>query len=108
MKDTAENIIKYLELNPWEYELKKIKKNSLRTYRQVRYYFWVLIKIVSDFTWDMPLEINEQNKLMFNKSTFTDLDTKEFEMYMSLLRQLYHHHYGLRIPKPNEDDFFYN
>ncbi len=89
------------------YNWSKIQGNKLRTYKQVKYYWGVLVNIVSNFTWDMPLEINNQNKILFWKTTFTDLDPGEFETAMSWLRQFYNFHLGLNIPKPNEEIYTY-
>ena len=90
------------------FELKKISEKKNRSNKQVRYYWWVVIDIISKETWYMPFEVNEQNKSLFWKSTFTDLSTVEFEEIMSLLRQFYHYHLNYNIPKPNEVDFYYD
>lgn len=89
------------------FELKKISEKRNRTNKQVRYYWWVVVDIISKETWYMPFEVNEQNKSLFWKSTFTNLSTVEFEATMSLLRQFYHYHLGYNIPKPNEENFYF-
>ena len=89
------------------FEIKKPSEKKLRTERQVRYYWWVVVDIISKETGYMPFEVNEQNKSLFWKSTFTDLSTVEFEEIMSLLRQFYHYHLGYNIPKPNEENFYF-
>ena len=108
MKWTKKQIIDYLEWKDWIWELKQMTGKKLRTYKQVKYYFWVMIDTISDKTWYMPLEINEQNKILFKKDTFTDLSPKEFEQIMSLLRQFYNMQLNLSIPKPNEEIFNYD
>ena len=90
------------------FEIKKPSEKKLRTEKQVRYYWWVVVDIISKETWYMPFEVNEQNKSLFGKSTFTDLSTVEFEEIMSLLRQFYHYHLNYNIPKPNDVDFYYD
>ncbi len=109
MKITKKQLLEKIKEDPDDmvYNWSKIQGKSLRTYKQVKYYWGVLINIVSNFTWDMPLEVNNQNKILFWKTTFTDLDPKEFETAMSWLRQFYHFHLGLNIPKPNEENFDY-
>lgn len=89
------------------FDFKEVTDKKIRTYRQVKYYWGVMIRLVSEKTWDSPLEVNENNKILFKKETFTDLDTKEFEIYMGLIREYYKHHlsnsdYIFNIPKPNE------
>ena len=89
------------------YSWSKIEWKKARTYKQVKYYWWVIVQLVSNFTWEMPLEVNNQNKILFWKTTFTDLEPSEFETAMSWLRQFYNFHLGLNIPKPNEENFNY-
>jgi len=109
MKLTKKQLLEKIKNDPDDtvYDNKKITWRKLRSYQQIKYYFWVLIDIVSNHTWYLPLEVNEQNKLLFKKETFTDLDTTEFETAMSWLRQFYNFHLGLNIPKPNEENFDY-
>lgn len=109
MYKTKKQILEYLsQFNDEEiFEIKKPSEKKLRTEKQVRYYWWVVVDIISKETGYMPLEVNEQNKSLFWKSTFTDLSTVEFEATMSLLRQFYHYHLGFNIPKPNEENFYF-
>ena len=90
------------------FKIEKQTEKKLRTDRQNRYYWWVVVPIITDYSWHTPLEVNYQNKILFWKKTFTDLSTVEFEVYMSLIRQFYNFHYNLNIPKPNEDLYYYD
>lgn len=111
MFKTKKEILKYLEDFENEDEVFEIKKPSqkrLRTEKQVKYYWWVVVNIISKETWYLPFEVNEQNKSLFWKNTFTDLSTVEFEAVMSLIRQFYFYHLQLSIPKPNEDKFYFD
>jgi len=104
-----EEVITFLRKNPWKfYKISILTENKARSYRQVKYYFWLLVKLISDHTWYTSFDINEINKGLCQKETFTDLDTKEFEKKMSFLRQYYNYHLKLNIPKPNENIFFYD
>lgn len=110
MYKNKKQILKYLTQFDDEeiFEIKKPSEKKLRTEKQVRYYWWVVVDIISKETGYMPFEVNEQNKSLFGKSTFTDLSTVEFEEIMSLLRQFYHYHLNYNIPKPNDVDFYYD
>lgn len=110
MYKTKQQILEYLTQFDEEevFEIKKPSEKKLRTEKQVRYYWWVVVDIISKETGYMPFEVNEQNKSLFGKSTFTDLSTVEFEEIMSLLRQFYHYHLNYNIPKPNDVDFYYD
>ena len=93
----------FLLKNPWKkYKILVISEEKARSYRQVKYYFWVVVEILKDFHWYNEIEVNEILKAMFQKETFTDLSTKEFENIMSIIRQLWSEKYQVYIPKPNE------
>ena len=110
MIKTKVEVLDFLEkFEEWDFfEIKKYSKEKLRTDRQNKYYWWVVVKIISEKTGYTPFEVNECNKALFDKKTFTDLSTEDFEVFMSLLRQFYFYHLQLSIPKPNEDKFYFD
>lgn len=101
-KNKAIDYIQWLK-NDTVVEVTKKTEKSVRTYRQIKYYFWVVIAIISDFHWYNAIEANEMVKLTFKRESFTDLETKEFENIMEIIRQLWMNKYWVKIPKPNEE-----
>lgn len=110
MIKTKKEILEYLENFEDDeiFEIKKPWKKKIRTEKQVKYYWWVVVDIISKETWYLPFEVNEQNKSLFWRTTFTDLSTVEFEAIMSLIRQFYFYHLNYKIPKPNEEEFYFD
>jgi len=96
--------IEFIKNNPWKmFKISTLSSNKARSYRQIKYYWWVVVKIIKEYHWYNEIETNEILKIMFKKTTFTDLSTKEFENVMSIIRQLWFNKFGVNIPKPNEE-----
>lgn len=98
-------ILKYILLN-WSsdanYEIKKKTPKTLRSYAQNRYYFWVIIKTISQFNWYTPVETHELIKVTFWVETTTNLTTDEFSFMCNAIRDLWYQQYWCYIPSPNE------
>lgn len=98
-------ILKYILLN-WNndalYEIKKKQIKTIRSYAQNRYYFWVVIKTISDFHWYTPVESHELIKTTFWIETTTDLTTDEFSFMCNSIRDMWLQTYWCYIPTPNE------
>lgn len=97
----------------YEITPKKIKK--LRSLRQNRYYFGVVLKLLSDYTGYTPIELHDGFRAMFLKvpgefiervKSTTELDTSEFETYLAQIRVLSSEKIGINIPLPNETGGF--
>lgn len=100
------------EINLKEYKMRSLPEN--------RYYFGVVLKILSDELGYSVNEVHELTKQMFlseviflktkegvkeihiPKST-TNLKTVEFEEYLSSIRQWASMELGIYIPTPNEE-----
>ena len=82
-------------------EITKKQLKNIRTTLQVRYYFGVVVKIIWDFHWLVPIAVNEMLKTTFWVETFTDLDTKEFIFVMDSIRDMWKEKYWVIIPKPS-------
>jgi hypothetical protein len=90
-------------------EIKKSK--NVRSLSQNRFYWGVVLPIMSDFFGYSNEEMHqicattylryEKDGKEFTKST-TKLDTKEFETYIEKIRQWAMSEYGVHIPTPNE------
>lgn len=93
----------------------KVERNQ-RSANQCRYYFGVVIKLLSEHTGFTSEEMHETLKrkfLKYNKvlpnnervevtQSTTDLDTKEFEDYMEDVRRFAIQELDVYIPEPNE------
>jgi hypothetical protein len=93
------------------YVLEINKSKSIRSLNQNRYYFGVVLLILSDhfgYTTDELHQIcagtflrYENKGKEFVKST-TKLDTKEFEIYLEQIRRWAMNEHQISIPLPNE------
>lgn len=107
-------VLKGLKPVPYQIELKIDRGN--RSNNQNRYYWGVVIEILSEHTGFTPEEIHEVLKAKFlrytkmlptseevNLSRSTKgLDTKEFEEYMEKVRMFAIQELDVEIPLPNE------
>lgn len=84
------------------FEIIERQEKSLRSIAQNKYYFWVIVKMISDYHWYSPVETHELLKLTLNIQTTTDLDTKDFKFICELIRDLWNTKFSFYIPKPNE------
>lgn len=109
--DHREMFDKYLHTLSGEVQVIVRKKRKDRSNNQNRYYFGVIIKILSDETGYFPQEIHEAMKIKFlqiegakfpvARST-SDLSTVETEDYYSKIRMWASSELGIYIPNPNE------
>lgn len=90
----------------------KCTKKSLRSQKQNRYYWGVIISLISDHTGYTPEETHEAlkfkflckdylGKLKIPKST-TEIKTDDFEKYLTEIRAWASVNLSLYIPLPNE------
>lgn len=86
----------------WVFEIKQKKSEVARSQLQVRYYWGVVVKIISDYHWYSPIETNEMLKITFWKTTFTDLSSKEFMEIINIIRDLWKNKYNVIIPLPQD------
>ena len=101
-----------------EVEVVVRKKKTQRSNQQSRYYFGVIVKMISDHTGFEPeevhyalrerflgSEVDEKSGLRIVKST-TSLSTKEFiDQYTDPIKRWTQEFLGFRIPEPNEVDY---
>ena len=90
------------------------KHTNARTNQQNKYYWGVVVKLVSETTGFTTDEAHDALRMKFLrirgekletvKST-TDLTTTEFEEYMTTVRQWAISELGCYIPEPNEVEF---
>lgn len=84
------------------FELTKKQEKSLRTYSQVKYYFGVIVKMISEEHGYNPIETHELLKLTCWLETTTWLSTDEFSFLCNLIRDLWKEKFDFYIPAPNE------
>ena len=97
-----EDIIKYLEWKDWIFEITKKQEKNIRSLRQNKYFFWVIVKIISDYHWFTTCECYELLKASFGVSTFTNLDTWEFKFLIDSIIDIWKTKYWVIIPLPND------
>ncbi len=123
-----ENNIKYqeylrsLEGQKVEVVVKKWSEKNQRSIQQNRYYFGVVLKLLSDHTGHTVDELHEILKSIFLKkrieletktgiipqtiyNSTTDLDTVKMEEYLTNIRQWASITLGVYLPLPNEVDY---
>ena len=92
----------------WMFEIKKKQVRNNRTYAQVKYYFWVIIKYIAEEIWLSNqfeiMELHSQIKDYFWLETTTWLDIPEFSAMCEEIRAWYLEHRNLYIPLPREDE----
>lgn len=113
-KERLYNTLKGLREVPYQVELKVLK--DTRSNNQNRYYWGVMIAILSDHTGFTPEEMHYELKKRFLKyfkalptgeqaelvKSTRKLDTKEFEDYMEKIRIFSALELDVIIPLPNE------
>lgn len=123
-----ENNIKYqeylrsLERQKVEVVVKKWSEKNQRSIQQNKYYWGVVLKLLSDHTGHTVDELHEILKSIFLKkrieletktgiipqmiyNSTTDLDTVKMENYLSNIREWSSVTLGVYVPLPNEVDF---
>lgn len=105
-----------------ELVVKKWSEKNQRSSQQNRYYFGVVLKLLSDHTGHSVDELHEILKSIFLKrrieletktgiipqmiyNSTTDLDTVKMEEYLTNIRQWSSLTLGVYIPEPNEVDY---
>jgi hypothetical protein len=113
-KERLYETLKGLKLVPYQVELKVYRNN--RSNQQNAYYWGVVVKMLSDYTGFTPDEMHEYLRGRFLKyikplpggemaeirQSTTDLDTKEFELYLEQIRMFAVQDLDIQIPLPNE------
>jgi len=84
------------------FEITKKQEKSIRTSCQVKYYFWVIVKMISEEHGYTPVETHELLKLTCWLETTTWLSTDEFSFLCNMIRDLWKEKFDFYIPKPNE------
>ena len=89
-------------------------KSTLRSNPQNRYYWGVCVEIISDHTGFTPEEIHEvlKHKFLTPKERMgqqiypntTQLDTREFNLYIEKIQRWASESLGLVIPDPNQNE----
>ncbi len=102
MIGTSKQVQEYVEWKKWIFEVKQKRDSTLRSIAQNKYYFWVVIRIISDFHGQTPVETHELIKLMFKIETTTDLSTKDFMFLIDSIRDIWNTKFWVYIPAPNE------
>ncbi len=102
MIGTPKQIQEYVEWKNGIFEVKQKREKTLRSLAQNKYYFWVVVKIISDFHWHTPVETHELIKLMMQIETTTDLSTKDFMFLIGTIRDIWNTKFWVYIPSPNE------
>jgi hypothetical protein len=97
-----------------------MQEAKIRSLPENRYYWGVLLKILSDYTGHTEEEMHEVCRSLFLNETITletkegislkqiprsskELNTVEFEIYLAEIRQWASRDLGCYIPLPNED-----
>lgn len=89
-------------------------KRELRSDRQNRYYWGVVLPLLSNWCGFTPDEMHDSLRVKFLRSTnekfdleeissTTSLTTAEFENYMTKIREWASSYAGVFIPEPNEE-----
>lgn len=101
---TQEQVIEYINKQKEDsiFECVKKQKKSIRSLKQLKYYWWCVVAIISDYHWLTPIETNESLKLLFKKETFTDLSTEEFSFAVNAIREMWETKYWVIIPSPED------
>jgi len=107
-KEKVENYLEKDKDSDSIYEITKKKKKTLRTYAQVKYYFWVIIRYIAEEVWLSNkfelMQLHEDIKEYFHLETTTWLDTIEFSAMCEEIRSRYLDNRNLYIPLPNETE----
>lgn len=85
-------------------EVTKKQQKSIRSLAQNRYWHWIIVKTISDWSWDDVISVHYMLKQMFNLETTTNLSTDEFAFMCKAIIDLFKTNYWVRIPLPREDE----
>jgi len=83
-------------------EAKQKQNKSTRSLAQNKYYFWVVVNVISDFHGYTPVETHELLKVTFDLKTTTWLDTSEFKFMCEMIIDMWATKYQVRIPLPED------
>ena len=101
---TNQEIIDYI--SKWKstdiYECVRKQTKSIRSLAQNKYYWAVVISIISKWSWDSTLSTHYGIKSMFDLKTTTDLEVDEFKFMIEAIRELFNEKYNIRIPLPSD------
>lgn len=109
-----EQVIQRLEKKDWDklFEIKEKREKTIRSLAQNKYYFWVIIDIISNHHWYSPAETHELLKATFNIETTTDLSTSEFKTLCEMIIDIWKTKFDCIIPLPrdiaDEQSLFYS
>ena len=102
MIKTKQEILKYLEKKEDD-EIFDITKKQIKTIRSLalnKYWWSVVIDIVSDFMWEAPISAHIALKSLFKLDTSTDLSNEEFIFLIKSTIALFEETYSVKIPLP--------
>ena len=103
----------------WMYKVEISKQYKIRSLQENKYYFWIILKMLSDELWYEVDEVHELMKERFltkieklksdkrvklkrTKST-SELTTQEFEEYLENIRVFASKYLNIIIPLPNQN-----
>ena len=103
----------------WMYKVEISKQYKIRSLQENKYYFWIILKMLSDELWYEVDEVHELMKERFltkieklksekrvklkrTKST-SELTTKDFEDYLENIRVFASKYLNIIIPLPNQN-----
>lgn len=72
-----------------------------RSMNENKYYHWVVVKLISHFSWDTPASVHRYLKKEFYIGSTTNLSTKDFEILMDEIRWWAFSFLWISIPEPN-------
>jgi hypothetical protein len=93
MKDKKEDAI---------FEITQKREKTIRSLAQNRYYFWIIIDVLSNFHWENPVSMHELIKQTVGVETTTNLSTSDFKFMCELIIETWRVKFWVHIPKPNE------
>lgn len=98
---TKNQIMKYLECAKGDLYFELWEFLKPRTLNENKYYHWVVVKLISYFSWDTPASVHRFLKKEFYISSTTNLSTSDFEKLMDEIRWWAFSFLWISIPEPN-------
>lgn len=104
MIGNKEKILEYLQDKDDQsiFEISQKRTKTIRSLAQNRYYFWIIIDVLSDFHGENPVAMHELIKKTVWVETTTNLTTKDFKFMCELIIETWRVKFWVHIPKPNE------
>ena len=96
-------ILDFIITAEWElFDIKEVKEKNLLSRAQQKFYWWVVVDIISNYHGITPLETHLAIKTTFNLETTTDLSKKEFKDLIELIQELWKSKFNVEIPSPSD------